>query len=410
MFDIDRWAEIWASIRSNKLRTFLSGLTIALALFVFITLFGLSKGLQNGFEREFFPPNVKAVFVSAWRTSMPFKGRKSDRVIQLKQEDYELIKKDYADRAAIVLPNLSRTVTARNFSEYGNYTLKGTTSQQKQFSENKVLKGRYLDDVDGQDIEKNVVIGRLVEKDLFKKGSAVGKYIQLGETMFKVIGVFSDEDGDDEERIIYLPIETMNIVYGTDQIDRITIVPRDNLSLDEISTLSNEIESQLKVKHDVHPDDTGGINVSNPREGLKTTNMFFMIFTILVFIIGIGSLIAGIVSIGNMMVFSVKERTKEIGIRKALGAKPSNIIGLILQESILITFLFGFIGIFLATILTSNIQDSLEEFLIYDPSVEPSRIVMAAVILFISGMLAGFIPARRAARIKPIEALNEGEN
>lgn len=410
MFDIDRWAEIWASIRSNKLRTFLSGLTIALALFVFITLFGLSKGLQNGFEREFFPPNVKALFISAGKTSMPFKGKKSDRTVQLKMEDYLLIKNDYADRADIILPNLTKGVTARNFSEYGSYSMTGTIPRQMQFSENEIIKGRYLDDVDGERLEKNVVIGRLVEKDLFKTGSAVGQHIQLGSTMFKVVGVFSDEDGDDEERIIYIPLETMNVIYGTDFIQRITIVPKEHLTLAEISEMADEIKKQLKAKHNVHPDDMSGINVFDPRESLETTDMFFGIFTILVFIIGVGSLVAGIVSIGNMMVFSVKERTKEIGIRKALGAKPSNIIGLILQESILVTFIFGFIGILIAVLLTNTIQDSLQDYLIYDPRVEVSRIVMATLILFFSGMLAGFIPARRASKIKPIEALNEGEN
>lgn len=410
MFDIDRWAEIWASIRSNKLRTLLSGFTIALALFVFITLFGLSKGLQNGFEREFFPPNVKALFISAWKTTMPYQGKKSDRIIQLKMDDYKFVKENFSDKADIILPNLNQSVVARNFSEYGTYTLVGTTPAQRKFSENNVLSGRYIDDIDGQELEKNIVIGRLVEKDLFKRGSAVGEHLQLGATMYKVVGVFSDEDGDDEERLIYMPLETMNVVYGTDHINRMTVVPKEHLSLNEISKMADEIRANLKIKHDVHPDDTSGINVFDPKESLETTNMFFGIFTIIVFIIGVGSLIAGIVSIGNMMVFSVKERTKEIGIRKALGAKPSNIIGLILQESILITFLFGFIGIILAIFLTESIRDGLEEYLIYDPSVETSRIVMAAVILFISGMLAGFIPARRASKIKPIEALNEGEN
>ena len=409
MFDVDRWREIWASIRSNKLRTLLSGLTIALALFVFITLFGLSKGLQNGFEQEFFPPNVKAVFISAWRTSMPFKGKMSNRNIQLKKDDYELIKKDYADRSDIILPTMSRSVVARNVAEYGTYTLTGTTAQQKKFSENVVTKGRYIDDIDGEKLEKNVVIGRLVEKDLFKNGSAVGKHIQLGSTMFNVVGVYSDEDGDDEERIIYMPIETMQVVYGTDYIDRMVLVPNETLSLDDISTMAAEIKSQLKIKHDVHPDDASGINVYDPKENLEQTNMFFTIFTVIVLIIGIGSLVAGIVSIGNMMVFSVKERTKEIGIRKALGAKPANIIGLILQEAILITFLFGFIGILLAVLLTDSIQDSLKDFLIINPTVEYSRIIQATLVLFFSGMMAGFIPARRASKIKPIEALNEGE-
>lgn len=409
MFDFDRWSEIWASIRANKLRTFLSGVTIALALFVFITLFGLSKGLQNGFEREFFPPNVKAVFINPGRTTMPFKGKMSDRTIQFKMDDYQLIQKDFDEQASIVLPNLSKSVVARNFSEYGTYTLTGTIPSQKEFSEHDVIKGRYLDQIDGEEVEKNVVIGRLVEKDLFKNTTAVGKSIQLGNTMFKVAGVYSDADGDNEERIIYMPLQTMQVIYGTDYIDGLTLIPKDNLSLEQISEMAIDIEEKLKIKHNVHPDDTNGIRVYDPKESLETTNMFFLVFTIIVFIIGVGSLIAGIVSIGNMMVFSVKERTKEIGIRKALGAKPSNIIGLIMQEAILITFLFGAIGIIIAVFLTNSIQDTLTDYLIYDPRVEPVRIFMAALVLFFAGILAGFIPARRASKIKPIEALNEGE-
>lgn len=405
MFDLDRWAEIWASIRSNKLRTFLSGLTIALALFVFITLFGLSKGLQNGFEQEFFPPNVKAINVSAWKTSMPYKGKKSDRIIQLELDDYNFIKEKFSDRANIILPSVSEGVVARNFSEFGSYSMIGTTPDQKRFSENSVIKGRYLDDVDRERIEKNVVIGRLVEQDLFKRESAVGKNIQLGETLFNVVGVFSDEDGDDEERKIYVPIETLHVIYGTKNIDEVVIIPKEKLSLDAISQLSSDIKKKLKIKHSVHPDDNAGIYVGDPKNGLETTDMFFLTFTIIVFVIGIGSLIAGIVSIGNMMVFGVKERTKEIGIRKALGAKPRNIIGLILQEALVVTFLFGFIGIASAVLLTNTIKDSLKDYIIYDPTVETSRIIMAAVILFISGMLAGFLPAWRAAKIKPIDAL-----
>ena len=409
MFELDRWGEIWASIRANKLRTFLSGVTIALALFVFITLFGLSKGLQNGFEREFFPPNVKAVYVSSSTTTLPFRGKMADRRITLKLDDYQLIKDSFAEQTSLVVPELTRSVTARNFAEYGTYNLIGTTPGQQVFSELDVVKGRFMDDIDGERIEKNVVIGEMVEKDLFKHESAIGKPIQLGSTMFHVVGVYNNDEGDDEERMIYLPLSTMQVIYGTDEIDRFTIIPKEEISLDEISNMAETLKQRLKVKHDIHPDDERGVRVFDPKEGLEMTNAFFMVFTVIVLIIGIGSLIAGIVSIGNMMVFSVKERTKEIGIRKALGAKPSNIIGLIMQEAILITFLFGAVGIVIAVLLTNSIQDGLTDYLIYDPRVEPSRIVMAAMVLFFSGILAGFIPARRASKIKPIEALNEGD-
>ncbi|MRJ08555.1 ABC transporter permease [Ornithobacterium rhinotracheale] len=406
MFDIDRWAEIWASIRSNKLRTFLSGATIALALFVFITLFGLSKGLQNGFEEQFLPPNMMTIEVYTNYTTLPYKGKQPNRYIQLKKSDYQFLQELLKDRIEIVLPHISQMVTARNFSEFGNYNLIGTTSKEKKASDLKIISGRFLDPLDNQSIEKNVVIGRLVEKDLFKNKSAVGENIQLGNTLYKVVGVYSSEEGDDKERYIYLPINTYHVIYGTQNIDNFTLYPLPNSSLDELHDIAQEVEKELKIKHSVSPDDTRGVRAYDPKDALDSTNMFFYVFTIIVLVIGIGSLISGVVSIANMMVFSVKERTKEIGIRKALGATPFNIISLILQEALAITFLFGFIGIFMGMLLTYSVKDSLQDYMIYNATVESSRIVLAAIILLISGLLAGFIPARKAAKIKPIEALN----
>lgn len=407
MFDLDRWQEILASIQANKLRTFLSGVTIALALFVFIMLFGLSKGLQNGFEEQFFPSNAKAIYITSDQTSIPYKGKKSERIIKFDNSDYQLLLDSVQSKVEVILPVSSKSVTARYHSEQGNYILEGTIPEKKKLDKLQIISGRFLDGYDGKDIEKNVVIGRLVEKDLFKNEKAIGKNIQLGNTLYKVIGVFSSEDGDNEERKIYLPLTTLQVIYGTSEIDDFTLLPLQKSNLDEIKSIAEFSESLLKSKHFVSPKDSRGINAYDPSKGLKTTNMFFVIFTIIVFIIGIGSLIAGIVSIGNMMVFSVKERTKEIGIRKALGAKPSNIIGLIMQEAIIITLIFGFIGIFSALLLIEFIKGDLEIFLIINPTVEKSRILIASVILFISGILAGFLPARKAAKIKPIDALRQ---
>ena len=406
---MDRWLEIWASVRSNKLRTFLSGFTIALALFVFITLFGLSKGLNNGFKEKFFPPDSKNIEVMADITSMPFRGKQKDRKIILKLNDYYEVKNQYKDKLLCIVPNINKSLTARYENEYGSYSLVGTMPDQKILKDNVVIKGRYLEEADGENLAKNIIIGRLVEKDLFKKGNAIGKELQLGNTLYHVVGVFSDEDGDNEERMIYMPIQTMQVIYGSSDIDGIAMLPKDDLSLPDVKKLSAEIEQKLKIKHWVHPQDTRGLRVWDATDALETNAMFFQIFTIIVFFIGGGSLIAGIVSIGNMMVFSVRERTKEIGIRKALGARPISIIVLILQETMTVTFLFGIVGIVAAVLLTNSIKDSLNEYLIYNPTVENGPIIMAGCILFFAGIVAGFLPAYRAAKIKPIEALRDGE-
>lgn len=405
MFDIDRWSEIFASIKSNKLRTFLSGFTIALALFVFITLFGLSNGLQKGFEREFFSSGVKNVSVFTDITTLPYRGKQKGRKVDLKWSDYEYVKNKYQDRILTIVPTISKNITARYGSEYGSYVLSGVTSAQQVLKKNRVISGRYITEEDGEQLKKTVVIGRLVEKDLFKHESAMGKNIQLGNTLYDVVGVFEDDDGDDEERKIYVPIKTLQVIYGTDAIDFIDYLPKDGMSLDDIKKLSLEVETDLKIMHQVSPMDERGLRVLDAIEGLRKTEMFFYIFAVVVFVIGGGSLIAGVVSISNMMAYSVRERTREIGVRKALGATPKSIIALVLQETLTITFIFGFIGVLSGVLLTNSLDDALVDYLIYDPSVERRVIIMAVVILFLAGLIAGFLPARRAAHIKPIEAL-----
>ncbi len=186
----------------------------------------------------------------------------------------------------------------------------------------------------------------------------------------------------------------------------ITIAPKDGSS-NALKEFSDELKNDLKARHKVSPTDPTGIRIWDAAEQMSNTNAFFFVLSIIVFVIGGGSLIAGIVSIGNIMVFSVKERTKEIGIRKALGASPFHIISLIMQEAIVITLLFGVIGIVSATLLVENINESLIDYFIYNPGVSTASLVLACVILFVAGFLAGFIPARYAAKIKPIDALRD---
>ena len=226
--------------------------------------------------------------------------------------------------------------------------------------------------------------------------------------MYEIVGIFSSNSNDDrEERMIYVPITTLQTIYGTDDLPSITVAPKDGMSTAELAEFSEDLERDLKGRHQVSPTGPSGIRIWDSSEQMSNTNAFFFVLTIIVFVIGGGSLVAGIVSIGNIMVFSVKERTKEIGIRKALGATPYSIIGLIMQEAIIITILFGVIGILAATLLVENINESLVDYFIYDPGVSTESLITACFILFVAGFLAGFIPARYAAKIKPIDALRD---
>lgn len=408
MFDTDRWREIWSSIASNKLRTALSGLTIALALFVFITLYGLGNGLQNGFQQEFFQANSLNITINGGTTTEPYKGFKQGRKIELDVKDFNFIQHSYPEEIKSVVSTIAKVDTIRNEANSGSYSITGVYPAYEGMINEKVTLGRFINQKDMDNQTKSIVVGRLVAQDFYPNQIAIGKYLQIGASMYQIVGVFESKDGgDNAERALYAPFTTFRTIYATDKVSSIIVTPKDGMSLTDISKLANAIEYNMRARHNVASSDYGGMWVRNAAETMEDTNQFFVILTIIVFIIGGGSLIAGIVSIGNIMVFSVKERTKEIGIRKALGATPANVLSLILQEAIIITLIFGAIGIAFAALLVENIGDSLEEYFIYNPGVETNSLVMACIILFVAGTVSGLIPALNAARIKPIDALRD---
>lgn len=407
MFDLDRWKEVWASISSNKLRTLLSGFTISLALFVFIILFGLGNGLQNGFEKEFFQAGALNMYVSGTVTSETYAGYQKGREIKLKNNDFNYIIENYSDKFDYISGEYNQALMVKYGGESGSYSLKGVNKDYFEMINIELKKGRYLNDDDINVRRKAAVVGRMVIKDLVGNRDLLGEYINIGTGMYEIVGVFSSVTNDDrEERMIYVPITTLQTIYGTDEMPSITIAPKDGSSK-ALKEFSDELKTDLKARHKVSPTDPRGIRIWDAAEQMSNTNAFFFVLSIIVFVIGGGSLVAGIVSIGNIMVFSVKERTKEIGIRKALGATPFHIITLIMQEAIVITLLFGVIGIVSATLLVENINESLVDYFIYNPGVSGASLFLACFVLFIAGFLAGFIPARYAAKIKPIDALRD---
>ena len=408
MFDIDRWREIWASISSNKLRTILSGFTISLALFVFIVLFGMGNGLQNGFQKEFFTAGAMNIYIFTSPTSEAYKGYQKGRMLNLENDDLEYLYEQYKESIKYISGEFDKTLLVKYAGESGNYNVKGTNSDYFNMIDVELVEGRYFNEEDLKNQNKTVVVGTMVVKDMLKGEEPIGKFISIGSGMYEIVGVFRNKsDNDSENRMIYAPITTLQTIYGTQDVPTITITPKDGLSNEKMGELAKSFVSDLKARHDVSPTDPMGIRSWDSSEQMGNTNQFFFILTVIVIVIGGGSLIAGIVSIGNIMVFSVKERTKEIGIRKALGATPLNIIGLIMQEAIIITLVFGVLGIVLATLLVENIGAGLEDYFIYDPGVSTSSLVFACFVLFVSGFLAGFIPARYAAKIKPIDALRD---
>jgi len=407
MFDIDRWREIFQSINKNRLRSVMSGFTVAFAILLFTLLFGIVSGLKNTFEGAFVDDAANSMFVRVWKTTKPYKGLQSGRRIQLKNNDYDYVADKYDSKIDLMTARVYKNFSMSYKKNQDNYSIRAVHPDHQFLEKTIMTDGRYINQLDINDASKSIVIGRLVKSDLFGEKPALGKRINVGGISYKVIGIFSDDGGDNEERLSYIPITTAQKLYGNnDYISQINIGYNENLSLDEAIAFGKAVERDMRKKLDIHPDDQSALSVRNMAELNKGVGIFMLALFFIVIFIGSGTLIAGIIGISNIMIFVIKERTKEFGIRKALGAKPSSIVGMVVQESVLITTIAGYLGLTLGTYILSLIGNSLEEdYFIKDPSVSQGLVIGATIVLILSGLIAALVPARKASKIKPVVAL-----
>tara|TARA_B110000046_G_C13001302_1_gene402280 strand:+ start:928 stop:2160 length:1233 start_codon:yes stop_codon:yes gene_type:complete len=407
MFDLDRWREIFQSINKNRLRSVMSGFTVAFAILLFTLLFGIVSGLSNTFKSAFNDDAQNAMFVRVWKTSKPYKGLQTGRRVQLRNEEYNFVKDEYANKIQYQSARIYKNVAIKYKSKADNYRLRAVHPDHQFLEKTIIDEGRYINERDIREKSKVIVIGRLIKKDLFGEKNAMNKRVNVNGSSFLIVGVFSDEGGDNEERQAYMPVSTAQMMYGNnDYISQINLGYNPDLSLDAAIAFGNKMERDLRKKMNIHPDDQSALSVRNMAEANKGVGMFMFVLYFLVIFVGSGTLIAGIIGISNIMIFVIKERTKEFGIRKALGAKPSSIVGMVVQESVLITTIAGYLGLSLGTYILTLIGDSLEkDYFIKDPSVSPIIVLGATLVLIASGLIAGYVPAKRAANIKPIVAL-----
>ena len=408
MLNRDRWREIFETIGKNKLRTFLSGFTVALGIFIFIILFGLGNGLKNTFQEFFLDDASNAIFLYPGKTSMPYKGFKANRRIEFENDDLEDIRQNFAMLTEFVTPRISRSALTRYKNESNTYTTRAVAPGHQLVEKTILMKGRYINENDINEKTKNAVIGRLVAKDLFKTEDPLGKYINVGSTAFKVVGVFQDDGGDREERYIYISYTTRQLLEkSNNKVDQLIVTFPKELGHAGAIALESYLKKYFKDKKSIDPRDPNGIYFQNLTYELKQSQQFAVVLQLIVSFVGLGTLIAGIIGISNIMVFVVKERTKELGIRKALGATPKSVIKMILQESVFITAISGYVGLFLGIAVLKNIGLKLEEYFIKDPYIDLGTALTTTLILILFGAIAGYIPAKRASSIKPIVALRD---
>lgn len=409
MFDLDGWQEIFQSIGKNKLRTVLSGLTITFAIMLFTILLGMGNGLKNTFKSFFSRDAENAIFIMPNNTSKAYRGFQSGRKIEFRNGDIDYILEKYQDKIDYIIRRNQRQVDITYKNKKSNYSLIAVDPE-IQFLERSIpFAGRFINKSDLKKKSKVIAIGRVTEQDLFPTGvSAVGKYVNVGGLAYKVVGVFSDPGGDNEERLNYIPITTAQSLYGnTDIVDQINILYNSKLSAGQAVDFGNKLGIDLKDRFDVDPRDQRGIRILNRAEGVQATKQTSGALDMIVIIISIGTLIAGIVGISNIMIYIVKERTKELGIRKAIGATPNSIVKMIMFEALFITSIAGYLGMMIGMIVLNYSAPGLEKYFIKDPSVDLGIVIFATVLLVVAGIIAGYVPAKRASKIKPIVALND---
>ena len=413
MFNVERWQEIFETLRKNKLRTFLTGLSVASGIFILVILLGFSSGIENGVTSEFQQDATNQISIRTRRTTKGYKGLNPGRRIQMKDDDFALINNNYDEFLEYRSANYSiwgGQVAYKN--ETGNYRVQGVLPD-NQFIENAdISKGRFINQSDINEGKKVAVIGNKVSMDLFKTKNPINQYISIFGISFKVVGVYRDPGGEREESQVFLPLTSSRRAFnGSDNIRNMSFTVKMSDNLDEAVSLSQNIteaiERDLKEKHFIAPDDFAAIRVQNTLENAQKIYSLVDTIKAVFWFIGIGTIIAGVVGVGNIMIIIVKERTKEIGIRKALGAVPSSIVGMILQEAIFVTMFSGLFGLVAGLAVLELVGPQVDSPFIKFPQVDFGTAITTVFILVVAGALAGFLPAYRAAKIKPIVALRD---
>ncbi len=415
IFEFDNFREIIDTMRQNKLRTFLTGFAVAWGIFMLIILLGSGEGLKNGIESNFNERATNTVNIWARRTTMPYKGYKSFRRVRFTNDDLYYLKNLYKeiDKAS---GHIYNQATVSYGIENGSFQVEGVMPDMEYIDMLKITSGngRFINDIDMSQERKVVVITKKTEEILFKGKPAIGEFIDVGGIPFKVIGIDTKESRDENGRM-YIPHTTAQKIFNksiyTDALHFSVMGLYTKKANDDFA---EKVRLALSRRHTVHPDDTSAYNIWNQASDYVQTMNIFKTIDLFVLFIGICTLIAGIVGVGNIMVITVKERTKEFGIRKAIGATPISILSSILLESVVVTATFGYIGMMLGIGLLEIInkvlgggentgKDSISVF--KDPTVDLNIVFMATIILIISGLFAGYIPARKAVKIKPIDAI-----
>ncbi|MDR2292839.1 MAG: ABC transporter permease [Prevotellaceae bacterium] len=410
--------EILNTIRQNKMRTFLTGFAVAWGIFMLIVLLGSGNGLKNGFNSNFGDRLMNVVQVSSWRTSIPYGGFQTGRRINLDDRDIKFTTDEFGNYINFVIGNIN--LGSKNISygtEYLSSSMSGVSPNRIIVDGAKIAQGngRFINELDIREKRKTIVISQRAKEILFKDQPAVGKTVNVSGIIYTVVGVYYMEDRQNVTTS-YIPISTAQIIYNRGiNLSNLAFTLNENISDKETNDeFMTSYRNRIAQRHQVSPEDDNAIWYWNRFEDYLQMATVSKYINIAVWIIGIFTLLSGIVGVSNIMLITVRERTREFGIRKSIGASPWSILKLVIVESIFITTVFGYIGLVCGVGITefasqffepsSAGRDSFNAFL--NPTVDINVAIQATLLLIIAGTVAGFFPALKAVRIKTIEALN----
>lgn len=405
MIDIDKWQEIFGSIRRHKLRTALTAFGVGWGIFTLVLMLGAIDGLVGSFTHSFRDDAINSIWIWRGVTSKDYGGLNKGRRIQFDNSDYEFLKNNFSQIEDLTGRfYLGSTLMFKYKKEALAFSTRGVHPGHKVLENTKIDEGRFINEEDISQARKVIVLGNVAKKQLMGDDPAIGNEVSLGGVFYKVIGVFSDSGGENEEKVCYLPISTAQRIYSDGEEIHQLMVAGGDLSIEQMSSLENRIRLAFAQRKQFDPTDRRALRINNRAEDFQEFASLFSAFKILTWIIGFFSIMAGVISVSNIMLIIVKDRTKEIGIRKAIGATPGSIIAMILQESILITGVAGYIGMICGVGIIYALSGAESEYFRH-PSVDIGVVITATIILVISGALAGLIPALKAANINPVTAI-----
>ncbi len=412
IFDLDRWQEVFDTLGANLLRTVLTAFGVLWGIFMLIIMLGAGSGLQNGVSAEFAGFATNSLYIWTQRTTMPYKGLPAGRWFMMSNEDTEALR-TLVPEAEVIAPRISAggwrgSSNVVRGMHSGAYSIKGDYPEVIKIQPFDISEGRWLNQIDIRENRKVAVIGPKIVNDLYDADEQIlGSNIRINGVYFLVVGVHKSKksggQAEDDAQSVFIPLSSFQQTFNYGNwVGHYGFMPKPGYS---VSTIEEKILKVLRERHRIHPDDEFAYGIDNSEEEFAEFDNVFKGIRFISWFVGTLTLIAGIIGISNIMLIIVKERTKEIGIRRAIGASPFSIISQIVLEALVLTSMAGYIGIVLGVWAVEFAGPLIEDDSFLNPEVDFQTILVALAVLIVSGCIAGLIPAYRALEIKPVEAL-----